>query len=288
MTIKLNNINFSYTSNKIALKNISIEINNGITGFLGVNGAGKSSLLNILATTISPQSGEYEYDKIDCFKSPLAIREVLGYLPQNIGFLPELTVNKYLTYIGLLKGCSSIYLKENIPVILNMLNLYDQRNTYIKDLSGGMKQRVGIAQTLINKPKIVILDEPIIGLDPNERYNFNSIISEYSKDSIILISSHIIEDIENICENVVILDAGEIKYSGKTSALIDYVQNLVFEKQMNRDEYNNLENKKNIIRTKPLGVNLIVRFISQTEINQSLKVTPTLEDAFIYITKKLD
>jgi ABC-2 type transport system ATP-binding protein len=284
MKITLENICHSYSKNKLALNNISLELNNGITGLLGVNGAGKSSLLNILATSITPSSGKYLFNEIDCISNPFEIRKTLGYLPQNVGFLEELTVYKSIEYIGLLKGCSPSYLKENIQNVLDLLNLSEQKEVHIKELSGGMKQRVGIAQAIINKPKILILDEPIIGLDPNERYNFNALISEFSKDAIILISSHIIEDIENISENVILLEKGTIKYNGNTAALIASMNNLVFEKTISRDEFNQIKDKTNILRTKPMGDNLVIRFISNSE-KDAQKVLPTLEDAFTFKTK---
>ncbi len=284
MKIKLENISHSYSNNKTALQNINLELHKGITGFIGVNGAGKSSLLNILATTITPTKGSYFLDDIDIMAHPLEARKILGYLPQNIGFLPELSIYQYINYIGLLKGCTASYLKEEIDSVLNTLNLYDRKNTKIKELSGGMKQRVGIAQAIINKPKILILDEPVIGLDPNERNNFNTIISDISRDAIIFISSHIIEDIENVCENVLLLEKGDVKYYGDTTALILSMKNLVFEKTMSRNDYSKIQNKSNIVRTKPLGENILVRFISESE-TEATPVPATLEDAFIFKTK---
>lgn len=287
MKLELKNINHSYSSNNLVLKNISLTLKTGVTGIIGINGAGKSSLLNILATEIKPKSGIYQYNNKDCIKTPIHIRKILGYLPQNAGFLNELCVKDFVKYIGILKGCSSYYLNHNIDRILNSLNLFNHKKSQIKDLSGGMKQRVGIAQAIINNPKLLIFDEPVIGLDPNERYSFNLLISEFSKDSIILISSHIIEDIENICENVVILDKGEILYNGNILFLIENLQNMVFEKKISRKDFYKFENANNIIRSKPIGNELLVRYISRDEIDKSNIVKPTLEDAFILKTKQL-
>ena len=284
MKIKLDNITHTYPNTSNSLKIKSLKLDKGITGLLGVNGAGKTTLLNILATVITPQGGKYTLNDIDIINNPFMIRKVLGYLPQNIGFLQELSVFQYIKYIGLLKGCPSSYLKKEIDTVLELLNLTNLKKTPIKELSGGMKQRIGIAQAIINKPKFLILDEPMVGLDPNERNNFNLLLSEISKNSTILISSHIIEDLENICENVILMEGMKIIYNGKTTELVSSVNDLVFEKIITRDELEIISNNHILIRTKPIGNNLKVRFIAKEKI-EATKVLPTLEDAFIYKSK---
>ncbi len=284
MKIKLDNITHTYPNTNNSLKIKILKLDKGITGLLGINGAGKSTLLNILATVVTPQGGKYTLNDIDIINNPFVIRKILGYLPQNIGFLQELSVFQYIKYIGLLKGCSSSYLKKEIDTVLDLLNLTNVKKAPIKELSGGMKQRVGIAQAIINKPKFLILDEPMVGLDPNERNNFNLLLSEISKNSIILISSHIIEDLENICENVILMESMRIIYSGKTTELVSSVNDLVFEKIISRNELKEISNNHILIRTKPLGNNLKVRFIAKQKI-EATKVLPTLEDAFIYKSK---
>ena len=284
MKIKLDNITHTYPNTNNSLKIKSLKLDKGITGLLGINGAGKTTLLNILATVITPQGGKYTLNDIDIINNPFMIRKILGYLPQNIGFLQELSVFQYIKYIGLLKGCSSSYLKKEIDIILELLNITNVKKTPIKELSGGMKQRVGIAQAIINKPKFLILDEPMVGLDPNERNNFNLLLSEIAKNSAILISSHIIEDLENICENVILMEGMKIIYNGKTTELVSSVNDLIFEKIITREELEAICNNHILIRTKPIGNNLKVRFIAKQKI-EATKVLPTLEDAFIYKSK---
>lgn len=284
MKIKLDNINHTYPNTNNSLQIKSLKLNNGITGLLGVNGAGKTTLLNILATVISPQSGKYTLDNIDVANNTFVIRKMLGYLPQNIGFLQELSAFQYIKYIGLLKGCSSSYLKKEIDTILELLNISNVKHIQIKELSGGMKQRIGIAQAIINKPKFLILDEPMVGLDPNERNSFNLLLSEIAKNSVILISSHIIEDLENICENVILMESMKMIYNGKTTELVSSVNDLVFEKIISRNELETISNNHILIRTKPIGDKLKVRFIAKQKI-EATKVIPTLEDAFIYKSK---
>ena len=284
MNITLSNIKYSYSGLGKTLNIQSLQLNKGITGLLGINGAGKSTLINILATMIKPKSGSYTFGDINVLYKPLALRKILGYLPQNVGFIQELTVYNYIRYIGLLKGCSSSYLKKETDAVLELLNLLNTKTTQIKELSGGMKQRAGIAQAIINKPKFLILDEPMVGLDPNERNSFNALLSDISEDSIILMSSHIIEDLENICENIILMEEMSVKYYGTVADLISSVNHLVFEKTMSRMDFEKINDNHHVIRTKPVGKDLIVRFISEKEI-EATQVNPTLEDAFIYKTK---
>ncbi|MCL4145908.1 UNVERIFIED_CONTAM: hypothetical protein GTU68_056981, partial [Idotea baltica] len=253
-------------------------------GFLGINGAGKSTLLNIIATSFKPTEGTYHFDDINCVKNPIALRKQLGYLPQHCGFIPELSVKDYLSYLSLLKGCDHTYLKKAIPHYLECFNLQDKIKEPISRLSGGMKQRIGIIQAIITKPKILILDEPIIGLDPNERKNFNSIISGLSNNTIVLISSHIIEDIENLCENVVLMNEGQVIFNGATEAILASMNGKVHEKMISRLAFEQMSDKSKIIRIKPMGASLNIRYISENK-EGAHPVYPSLEDAFIYKTK---
>lgn len=279
MEISLKNINLSYGRDTV-LNKIDLNIKPGVIGVLGVNGAGKSSLFSIISTLSSPDDGTYTFNGIDCIENPFEIRKNLGFLPQEIGFLTDFTVNEYLKYIALLKGCSISDFKINIDKILNSLNLLKLKNNKINNLSGGMKQRVGIAQAIINNPKVIIFDEPLVGLDLNERLSFNALISELSKEAIILISTHITEDIENICEKIIVLDKGHIKYDGLTDTFLKKANGFIYEKEITRDELELLiNNNTNIIRTRPLNDKIIVRYISEKE-EKGKTIYPSLEDAF--------
>jgi len=286
MKINLNAISHSYDNNKNCLTNITLQLNKGITGLLGVNGAGKSSLLNILATVIKPKRGQYTADGLDALLTPFEIRNHLGYLPQNMGYIPELSVFEFLKYMSLLKGCNPKQMKENINFHLENVNLLGAKDRKLKSLSGGMKQRVGIAQALINQPRLLILDEPVVGLDPNERNTFNQLLSKLAKDTTIILSSHIIDDIENICENVILLEAGVIKYTGSVLELIKSVNGLVYEALVSRESFDELNNNYLITRVKPVQDRLLVRYISNRPENGAVS-SPCLEDAFIYKTKNI-
>jgi ABC-2 type transport system ATP-binding protein len=284
MEIKLTGISHTYDKKKNSLTNITLQLSQGITGLLGVNGAGKSSLLNILATVMKPQTGQYMVDNMNALDKPGEIRKILGYLPQSLGYIPELSIYDFLQYSALLKGCPPKLLKENIYHILEYVNLLSLKDMKMKSLSGGMKQRVGIAQAIINKPKLLILDEPVVGLDPNERNSFSQLLSGLATDSIIILSSHIIDDIENMCERVILLDNGVLQYSGATDELIQSVNGLVHEALITRDRYEHLKNNFLITKVKPVQDQLLVRYLSE-ELNSGLETTPSLEDAFIFKTQ---
>lgn len=285
MNLTLNNISHSYSSNQPVIQDIELELSPGIVGFLGSNGAGKSTLLNIIATVFKPSQGAYSLGGVDCVQNPNHLRKVLGYLPQHFGVLPNLTVSEYLQYLGMLKGMNKSYLKDAIPHYLEGFNLHDQANSKIVNLSGGMRQRLGIIQAIIAKPKVLILDEPMIGLDPNERINFTQLISKLANETIVLISSHIIEDIENIAERVVLMKQGKMKFSGRTSSLLQSMKGLVYERKVTHDYYDQMEDKFKVIRIKPDGEDLLMRYVSEIPESDGLLVAPSLEDAFIYQTK---
>jgi ABC-2 type transport system ATP-binding protein len=283
MKIKLTDISHSYDNKKQCLTNVNIEFKKGITGLLGVNGAGKSSLLNVLATSIRPKFGSYFVDDINVLKDPFYLRKQLGFLPQHMGYIPELTVYDFLKYSALLKGCSNKLLKENICHVLEQVNLLDLKGMKMKTLSGGMKQRVGIAQAIINRPKLLILDEPVVGLDPNERNSFSQLLSVLAQDTVILLSSHIIDDIENMCENVILLDMGRLHYEGSVQELIQSVNGLVYEVSLSREAYEHFKKDVLITKVKPVQDQLLIRYLSQ-ELRGDKVVFPSLEDAFIFKT----
>ena len=282
--INLDGISYSYSHSKQALQNVTLRFDKGITGVLGINGAGKSTLLKLLSTSLKIQEGTYTFKGKNIAKHPNLVRKQLGYLPQYMGLFPEFTVTESLTYLGLLKGCSKSYLKTEMKHLFRVLNLEHVKDVKVKALSGGTKQRVGIAQAIINKPSVLIFDEPMVGLDPNERHNFNAILSELSEDSIVLISTHIIDDIQNLCEKVVILDQGELSYSGTLNGVVELIDGMIYEKYFPREQYNSMKEDLVILKTKPIKDKVLVRFISQNSIEAD-SVQASLEDAFLYITK---
>ena len=199
--------------NKIAVDRLSFELSEGVTGLLGANGAGKTTLMRIMSGILDATSGTVDADGITVISEEY--RALLGYLPQDFGYYPEFTARDFVMYIAALKGLNKKHAKARTDELLELVGLSDVANKKIKTFSGGMKQRVGIAQALINEPKILILDEPTAGLDPKERVRFRDLIAELGKDTIVLFSTHIVSDIEHIAKRVLMMKDGLLIYDGE-------------------------------------------------------------------------
>lgn len=213
--------------NKIAVDRINLKLNCGIYGLLGENGAGKTTFIRMLCGILKPTNGTVTFDGMDV--SSEEYRAILGYLPQEFGYYPDFTGMDFLLYMSSLKGLTKITAKRKAIKLFELVNLSDCAKKKIKTYSGGMKQRLGIAQALLNDPKVIILDEPTAGLDPKERVRFRNLIKELGKDSIILLSTHIVSDIENIADDVIMMKDGQIIFEGATSDISD-LERLYLEK----------------------------------------------------------
>ena len=199
--------------NKIAVDRISLRLNTGIYGLLGANGAGKTTLMRMVCGILKPTSGTITFDGIDV--SEERYRSMLGYLPQDFGYYPEFTGEDFLLYMAALKGMRKPQARRKTVELLKLVSLHDVAQKKIKTYSGGMKQRLGIAQALLNQPKILVLDEPTAGLDPKERVRFRDLIKDLGKDSIVLLSTHIVSDIEHIADDILMMKSGQLIYQGK-------------------------------------------------------------------------
>ncbi|MGP1567745.1 MAG: ABC transporter ATP-binding protein [Peptoanaerobacter stomatis] len=268
---------------KQALKDINLELENGIYGLLGENGAGKTTLMKMMATLDRPTSGTLTYDG----KNILNNKDYLinmGYMPQDIEIYAGFTAYDYLEYMAILKGMEKKGLEKKIDEILEFVNLEDVKKKKIKTFSGGMKRRIGIAQAIINNPKVLILDEPTAGLDPYERVRFSNILSNMSKDRIILFSTHIVSDIEAITNKVIILTDGEIKNIGLINNIISELNNRVRIMETSLEEVSELQKNSYLVRIKNEGDKLSVRFIERGDnMSKGEIVSPTLEDYFVYV-----
>lgn len=278
----VNNVTKKY-GDFTALENISLEFTNGIYGLLAPNGAGKTTLIKMLTTLIFPTKGEIIYDGTDIVTLDEEYRDLLGYLPQNFGCYKNYTPTKFLLYLSALKGIEERKAKEKIRELLKLVGLEDVQNKKLKGFSGGMIQRVGIAQALLNNPKILILDEPTAGLDPKERVRFRNLLSDLSRDRIIIISTHIVSDIEFIANEVIMIKNHKLLYKDSIKNICSKIHGKVYETEIDFNDAKEFRKKYIALSEKQEDGKMKIRFISE-EISQDSwkKVSPNLEDVFLY------
>lgn len=266
-----------------AVNHISLTMTNGVYGLLGVNGAGKTTFMRMLCTLLKPTSGTICCNGKDIFKMDSEYRKLLGYLPQEFGFYPEFSVQDYLLYIAALKGIPPSAAKKRVKELITKVGLSKAAHKKIKKLSGGMKRRAGIAQAMLNNPKILILDEPTAGLDPNERIRFRNLISELSEERLVLLSTHIVSDLEYIANEIWLMKDGELMHKGTADEIISSMPESVWECFAERNMVCDLMKQYKIsnMKTEPNGVTL--RIISQEKPFMNAKKTEaSLEDVFLY------
>lgn len=273
-----------------AVNTVSYTLTSGVYGLLGVNGAGKTTLMRMLTTLLKPTSGEILWNGADIFRMGSAYRNLLGYLPQEFGFYPDFTVQEYLHYMASLKGIRAVDAKRIVAERLKQVGLYAARNKKMKKLSGGMKRRAGIAQAMLNDPKILILDEPTAGLDPNERIRFRNLLSELSADRIVLISTHIVSDVEYIAGSILLMKDGQILQSGLPEEMTASIPERVWSISVQPREARYYAERFKIanVKTLPDGLRLRVLAAQKPAENAVLEET-TLEDVFLsYFGEKGD
>ena len=282
MELKVKNLYKSYRK-KEALRNINFTLHQGTYGLLGENGAGKSTLMRILTTVDFQTKGEVLYDEKNIVSMDEDYRDLIGYMPQDYDVYPGFTAKDFLEYMGALKGLSKEELKVKIPQVMEFVNLSDVINKKVKTFSGGMKRRIGIAQAIMNDPKILILDEPTAGLDPKERIRFSNIISDMSKDKIVLLSTHIVSDMEAIANELIVIKKGEILEQGKTNELVEKVRGKVWETLISQEEFESLREVRTIIHLKQADGKVQVRYVGEEyPMTENTLLEPTLEDYYIY------
>ncbi len=280
--LTIENLTKTYPNGVKALDNVSLEIENGMFGLLGPNGAGKSSLMRTLATLQEADSGTVMLNDINVFEQPTELRKNLGYLPQEFGVYPQITAYELLDHLAILKGISnSKERKELVSYLLNKVNLYEKRNKSVKEFSGGMKQRIGIAQALIGNPNLIIVDEPTAGLDPSERNRFYNLLADVSEDVIVVLSTHIVDDVRELCTKMAIMDLGKIVFHGAPQEAIDSLDGKVYQKLVRRDELEEYANSFSIISNKMVGGQPLIHVLSETDLGGDFElVKPNLEDVF--------
>lgn len=278
--IEIKELNKFYGKKKQALSNVNLTIEQGMFGLLGRNGAGKTTLMKTLATLLKKQSGSISVCGIP-IENAKEIREIVGYLPQDFSMYPTMTVIEAMDYLGILSGIGTKERKERIDLLLKKVNLTEHKNKKVKALSGGMKRRLGIAQALLNDPKVLIVDEPTAGLDPEERIRFRNLLCDVSEERIVILSTHIVGDIEATCENLAILNEGSILYCGTVSDLLDTANGKVFSKMVDKRDLPKLKKEYNIIGMHSQGNKTYIRFLAEVPYPDAESCEPNIEDAYM-------
>ncbi|WP_346985716.1 ABC transporter ATP-binding protein [Chryseobacterium sp. POE27] len=280
-TLTINNLSLTYKNGFQAIKDISLKIDNGMFGLLGPNGAGKSSLMKTIVGLQKPSSGTIIFNGVDVSQNPDHIKQNLGFLPQDFGVYPKVSAYDLLQHIALLKGISNNTERNNqILSLLEKVNLSDFKNKEVHTFSGGMRQRFGIAQALLGNPKIIIVDEPTAGLDPEERNRFNSLLSEISNDVIVILSTHLVEDVRNLCSEVAIINQGKLPAKGNPNELIADLENKIWSKPIEKDQLENYQSNYRIISQQLIERELYITAFSEQSLPDFTSVHPLLEHVY--------
>jgi ABC-type multidrug transport system ATPase subunit len=281
MELKISNLSKTYPNGVQALKNVDLTIPKGMFGLLGPNGAGKSTLMRTIATLQEADQGSVQLDGIDVLKQKVEVRKKLGYLPQEFGVYPKISAETMLDHFAELKGITiKSERKEIVKALLEQTNLYHVRKKNLSGYSGGMKQRFGIAQALLGNPNLIIVDEPTAGLDPAERNRFHNLLSEIGENIIVILSTHIVDDVSDLCKNMAIINQGEVLLNGQPLELIKNVEGKIWEKVIEKDELKTYQENFNIISSRLYLGKIIVHAHNDVNPDSFEPVTPTLEDVY--------
>ncbi len=285
MELRTENLYKSYRG-KEALRGINIALKPSMYGLLGENGAGKSTLMRILTTVDFQTKGKVYFNGTDIKALDEDYRKLIGYMPQEFNVYKSFTANEFLEYIGALKGMPRKVLQRRIPEVLEFVNLLDEAPKKVSTFSGGMKRRIGIAQAILDDPEILFFDEPTAGLDAKERIKFSNIISAMSKDKIVLLSTHIVSDIEAMANNLIVIKQGEILQAGEIDAMVSGLANKVWETLVDQTTFYELSEVREVVRRRQEGSNIHVRYVGEAyggTINAPL--SPNLEDYYMYVCR---
>ncbi|WP_305952073.1 ABC transporter ATP-binding protein [Emticicia oligotrophica] len=282
MQLVISNLNKTYSNGVNALKNVNLTINQGMFGLLGPNGAGKSSLMRTIATLQEPDSGSIFLGDINVLTQKDEVRKTLGYLPQEFGVYPKVDALTLLNHIAVLKGITNAKeRKEVVEALLQKTNLWEARKKNLGGYSGGMKQRFGIAQALLANPQLIIVDEPTAGLDPAERNRFLNLLSELGENTVVILSTHIVEDVKELCSDMAIFNKGEVLFKGSPDEALGELTGKIWEKRIAKNELIDFKNNFSVISEKLIGGNPIIHVLSET--NPDGTFTPIegdLEDVY--------
>lgn len=283
-TLTIKNLTKTYTNGVQALSNISLEIENGMFGLLGPNGAGKSSLMRTIVGLQPADSGEISLNGINVLENPMFMKEQLGFLPQDFGVYPKVSAYDLLNHLAILKGVSNkMERKEQIEVLLEKVNLTTQKNKEVHTFSGGMRQRFGVAQALLGNPKIIIVDEPTAGLDPEERNRFNGLLSEIGSERIVILSTHLVEDVRNLCSQMAIMQNGKVLVQGKPNDFVAELKGKIWQKEIRKEQLEQYKTDYNVIASHYIAGNLNIQVFSNEVTSDFEAVNPSLEEVYFKI-----
>ncbi len=283
--LMVNNVSKSY-GKFLVLKDINLEFTNGVYGLLAPNGAGKTTLIKMLVTLLFPNEGEILYNGTDIFKMGDDYRDILGYLPQEFGYYKNYSPREFLLYLSALKGMDRKESKEKIDELLKLVGLENVADKKMRKFSGGMIQRVGIAQAMLNDPKILILDEPTAGLDPKERVRFRNLLAELSRERIVIFSTHIVSDIESIANEMIMIKDKKILYKDSLKNICKILDGMVYETKVDFDQVSDFRKQYFSLSEKQEDDKMKIRFISEKKLEDSWNaLVPSIEDVFLYVYK---
>lgn len=282
--LKIDNLNLTYKNGYKAINGISLDIKNGMFGLLGPNGAGKSSLMKTIVGLQKPTSGTIEFNEIDIVENADYIKKNLGFLPQDFGVYPKVSAYDLLNHIAILKGITNKAERHNqIQYLLEKVNLWNFRDREVHAFSGGMKQRFGVAQALLGNPKIIIVDEPTAGLDPEERNRFNTLLSDISSDVVVILSTHLVEDVKNLCSEMTVMNKGQILKSGKPKELIGELNGKIWSKSIDKNDLEFYQTNFNVISQQLIERQLQITVYSLEQPEGFYPVEPLLEHVYFCV-----
>jgi len=288
MNLTISNLNKTYSNGVKALNNISLTIPAGMFGLLGPNGAGKSTLMRTISSLQDADSGSIMLDNMDVLKNKAEVRKILGYLPQEFGVYPKVSAEKMLEHFAVLKGITNSHeRKETVAALLNQTNLYDARKRKLGTYSGGMKQRFGIAQALLGNPKLIIVDEPTAGLDPAERNRFLNLLSEIGENIVVILSTHIVDDVSDLCKNMAIIYKGNLLLVDEPQNTINAIKGSIWQKTIEKNELVAYGEKHNVIFSRLFGGKTIIHVYSPANPGDGFEaVLPDLRDVYFTAINK--
>ena len=284
MNLSISNLSKTYANGVRALQDVSLDIPAGMFGLLGPNGAGKSTLMRTIATLQQPDSGSIRLGDIDVLTQPEDVRKILGYLPQEFGLYPNLSAERVLDHFAEMKGVANGGERRDlVHALLKQTNLWDARKKAVGGFSGGMKQRLGIAIALAGRPRLVIVDEPTAGLDPNERHRFLNLLSEIGNDVIVILSTHIVEDVRELCRRMAIINQGQVVLQGDPSQVLDEVRGHIWRKRISKSELASLQATMNVISVRLVAGDPMIHVYSDSRPGDGFAaVEPNLEDVYLH------